>query len=116
MKLAIEKHAFLYLTAIQKQKKNKGKEMINSHLSLQPYFRPRENINLDSQRKIFALRSKMNNIEANFCSTNKIKKCDKCNIEIDNYHLFKCTRQNMKNITYDHILHGNVLEQKNAIQ
>ena len=58
----------------------------------------------------------MNNIEANFCSSTKIKKCDKCNLEIDNYHLCKCTRQNMKNITYDHILHGNVLEQKNAIQ
>ena len=90
--------------------------MIYSHLSLQPYFRPRENISLDSQRKIFALRGKISNIEANFCSTNKIKKCDKCNFVIDKYYLFKCTRQNIKNITYDQILHGNILEQKNVIQ
>lgn len=58
----------------------------------------------------------MNNLEAYFCSSAKIKKSDKCSLEIDNYHLFKCTRQNIKNITYDHILHGNILEQKNAIQ
>ena len=58
----------------------------------------------------------MNNIEANFCSSTDIKKCEKCNFEMDNYHLFKCTRKNIKNISYEHILNGTVLEQKNAIQ
>ena len=87
VKLSIEKLAFSYLIAIQKQKK-KGKEINYSNISLQPYFRPRENINLTSQREIFALRSKMNNIEANFCSSTEIRKCDKYNFEMDNYHLF----------------------------
>ena len=56
VKLAFEKHAISYLSAIQKQQ-NKGKESNHSHLSFQPYFRPRKNISLDSQRKIYALRS-----------------------------------------------------------
>ena len=76
VKFAVEKYAFSYLIAIQKQK-NKWKEIKYSHLALQPYFRPRENINLNSQRDIFALRTKINNIEANFSSTTEIKKCDK---------------------------------------
>ena len=58
----------------------------------------------------------MNHIKANFCSSTQVEKCDKCNFEIDNYHLFKCTRINTKNITYDHILNGTILEKKNALQ
>ena len=76
VKLAVEKHAFSYLIVIQKQK-NKGNQIKYSHLALQLYFRPRENINLNSQRDIFALRSKIINIEANFCSSTEIKKCKK---------------------------------------
>ena len=115
VKLAVEKHAFSYLIAIQKQK-NKGKEIKYSQLSLQPYLRPRENISLNSKRKKIALRSKMNKILANFCTSSKIKICEKCNFKIDNYHLFKCTRNNINNITYDQILNETVLEQKNAIE
>ena len=114
VKLSIEKLAFSYLIAIQKQKK-KGKEINYSNISLQPYFRPRENINLISQREIFALRSQMNNFEAKFCPSTQIKKCEKSHKNMDNYHLFKCSRKNIKNITYEHILNGTVLEQKNAI-
>ena len=91
--LSIERNAFNYLNAIRKQKQ-KGKEIKYSKLELQSYMIPRENINLKSQRDIFALRTKMNHIEANFCSSNDIKKCDKCNFEMDNSHLFKCIRKN----------------------
>ena len=58
----------------------------------------------------------MNHIKANFCSSTQIEKCKKCDIEMDNYHLFTCTRKNPMNITYDYILNGTILEQKNAIQ
>ena len=115
VKLAVEKRAFSYLIAIQKQK-NKEKEIKYSQLCLQPYLRPRENISLNSQRKIFALRSKMNQIEANFCTSSKIKICENCYLKMNNFHFFKCTRNNKNNITYDQILNGTVLEQKNAIE
>ena len=91
VKLAIEKNAFNYLISIQKQKQ-KGKEIIYKNLSLQPYLRPRENFNLKAQRQIFALRTKMSHVKTNFCSSKYIDKCDKCNFEMDNIHLFKCTR------------------------
>ena len=54
-------------------------------------------------------------IGANFCSSHEIEKCKKCNCELDNIHLFKCTRKNENNINYNHILNGTVLEQRNAI-
>ena len=105
---------FIYLTSIQNQKQ-KGKEIVYTDFVLQSYMIPRENFPLNSQRKIFALRTKMNHIKANFCSSKDIDKCDKCNCDIDNVHLFKCTRKNINNINYNHILNGTVLEQKNAI-
>ena len=58
----------------------------------------------------------MNQIEANFCTSSKIKICENCNFKMDNFHLFKCTRNNINNITNDQILNGTVLEQKNAIE
>ena len=58
----------------------------------------------------------MNHIKAIYCSSTQIEKCKKCDIEMDNYHLFKCTRKNPMKITYEHVLNGINLEQKNAIQ
>ena len=84
VKAAVEKHAMIYLTSIHKQK-YKGKEVIYSNLSIQPFFRPRENIRLKTQRKIFALRSKINHIKASFCYSTQIEKCKKFDIEMDNY-------------------------------
>ena len=34
---------------------------------------------------------------------------------MDNIHLFKYTRKNIKDINYNHILNGTILEQRNAI-
>ena len=110
-----DKHAFEYLICIQKQKL-KGREIKYPDFNMQPYFNSIENINLQSQREIFALRTQMNHIPANFGSSSQVKKCDKCNLEMNNQHLFKCTRINIENITYDHILNGNILEQKNALK
>ena len=112
--LSIERNAFNYLNAIKKQKQ-KGKEIKYSKLELQSYMIPRENINLKSQRDIFALRTKVNHIEANFYSSDKIKKCEKCYFEMNNSHLFKCIRKNENNINYNHILNGTVHEQRIAI-
>ena len=63
--LPIERNAFNYLNAIWKEKQ-KGKEIKYRQLEFQSYMIPRENINLKSQRELFALRTKMNHIEANF--------------------------------------------------
>ena len=57
----------------------------------------------------------MNHIKANFCSSTEIKKCEKCNFDLDNNHLFKCTKNNENNINYNQILNGTILEQRNAI-
>ena len=73
VKLAVEDMAFKYLIAIQKQKQ-KGENIDYKTLALQPYFRPRENIKLEEQREIFALRTQMNHIRANFCSSKDIEK------------------------------------------
>ena len=43
-------------------------------LLLHPDMRPRENIKLKSQRQIFALRTKIKQIKANFCSSKHIEK------------------------------------------
>ena len=96
VKHAIEQHAFSYLISIQKQKQ-KGRDTMYTNLVLEPYMIPRENFPLNSQRKIFALRTKINHIKANFCSSKDIDKCDKCNCDIDNVHLFKFTRRNINN-------------------
>ena len=58
----------------------------------------------------------MNHIPANFCSSSQVQKCEKCNSEMNNFHLFECTRKNINNITYNHILNGNILEQKIALK
>ena len=56
----------------------------------------------------------MNQIKANFCSRTKIPICDQCQNEIDNYLLFKCIREtkNSRNLNYNHVLNGTILEQK----
>ena len=115
VKLAIEKAAFTYLIGIQKQKQ-KGRNINYINFVLQPYFSPRENFKLEAQRELFALRTKMNYIPANFCSSKVINKCDKCQCEMDNEHLFNCTSKNPNNITYNHILNGTIFEQRNALQ
>ena len=79
------------------------------------FFRPRENIKLEAQRELFALRTKMNHIKANFCSSKEIEKCNKCQCEMDNEHLFKCTRRNPNDISYNHILNGTIIEQRYAL-
>ena len=114
VKAAVEKLAFTYLIGIQKQKQ-KGRNINYKNLSLQPYFRPREGFKLEAQREIFALRTKMNHIPANFCSSKNIRKCEKCQFEMDNEHLSNCTRINPDNINYNHILNGTVLDQRNAL-
>ena len=114
VKLAIEKLTFTYLIAIQKQKQ-RGRNINYTNFVLQPYFRPRDNIKLEAQRELFALRTKMNHIKANFCSSKEIEKCDKGQCEMDNGHLFKCTRRNPNDISYNHILNGTIIEQRYAL-
>ena len=84
-------------------------------LVLQSYLRPRNFFNLTIQRNMFAWRIKMTNIREKICSSKEIKKCEKCNCDLDNNHLFKCTRNNENNINYNQILNGTILEQRNAI-
>ena len=117
VKSAIENQAFKYLKTILKQKQ-KGRLINYTKFELQPYLRSKENIPIILQRQLFALRSQMNNIKANFCSRTKIPICDQCENEIDNNHLFKCMREtkNIKNINYNHILNGTILQKKSAIE
>ena len=82
---------------------------------LQPYMIPRENFDLKSQRKIFALRTKMNHIKQ-ILSPQKMQKSGvKCYEDMENIHLLKCTRINKKKaiiiITYlmEHYLNKEML-------
>ena len=74
-----------------------------------------ENIKLKAQRKLFALRTKMNHIKANFCSSQEIEKSNKCQCEIDNEHLFKCKRTNPNYISYKNILNGTIIQQRDGL-
>ena len=103
------------MICIQKQQL-KGREIRYSNFNIQPNFKSIENINLQYQREIFALRAQINHIPANFDSSSQVQKCLKCNSAMNNQHLFKCTRLNIKNTTYDHILNGNILQQQNALK
>ena len=47
VKNAVQKHAFEYFIAIQKQK-HKGRSIRYSHLNLQPYFRSKKNITIST--------------------------------------------------------------------
>ena len=102
---------------MESRKNNKkGRNINDINFVLQPYFSPRENFKLEAQRELFALRIKINHIPANFCSSKDLKKCDKCQCEMDNEHMFNCTRKNPNNITYNHILNGTIVEQRNSLK
>ena len=90
VKTKIESSAYCYLRAIQQQKE-KGKLIKYNKLIMQPYLRSKENFTLKEQQEMFAFRSQMNDIKANFCSRNKIEHCNKCLNEMNNNHLFQCT-------------------------
>ena len=101
VKSNIEKLAFSYLKAIQQQKEKRKLVKYNT-LSLQPYLRSKENLNLNEQQELFAFRCQMNNIKANFCSRNQIKNCNECLNGMDKYHMFQCTwKFDNKNYIYD---------------
>ena len=117
MRSSIEQAAFCYLKAIHKQKQ-KGRQINYHNLILQPYLRSNENFKLKEQQELFAMRSQMNNLKANFCSRQQIENCDKCEKKMNNEHLFECTwkTNNLNNITYEQLLNGTILEQKQGIK
>ena len=107
---------FTYLIAIQKQKQ-KGRNINYTNFVLQPSFRPRENIKFEAQRHLFALKTKINHIKANFFSSKKINFfLINVKSEMINEHLFKCTRRNPNDISYNHILNGTILEKKKCLK
>ena len=60
----------------------------------------------------------MNHIKANFCSRTQIEQCNICCEDLNNDHIFKCTREgrNFNNINYNHILNGTLIQQKQGIE
>ena len=57
----------------------------------------------------------MNHIPANFCSSKDIKKCDKCQYEMDNEHLVWCKYMNEESeFKYMNILNGDLEDKINT--
>ena len=56
----------------------------------------------------------MNHIKAIFCSKTQIEQCNICRHDLNNDHIFKCTREesNFNNINYNHNFNGTLIQQK----
>ena len=77
------------------------------------YLLPNAILKIDEQRGIFALRNRMNNIPANFCSSEENKERCKCgNIET-NEHIYNCIYLNGESVETPF---GTVIEMKSILK
>ena len=68
----------------------KGKEIVYTKLEMQEYLLPNNELNIEDQRMIFALRNKMNTLPANFCRRKENKEKCVCGENEENEHIYNC--------------------------
>ena len=122
VKNACQKACFSSLLR-EKQKLSKGKEISYTNFEMQKYFQPGQNLNTDSVRKIFRIRSRDLPIKGNFPNNHSDLTCPmmECN-EVENQrHLWKCQFLSAKNTLcmsgseYDDIFGDDVGKQKTVM-
>ena len=107
--------AFEYLL---KKRGRKGCEIQYKEFEMATYLLPNAVLKIDEQRGIFALRNRMNNIPANFCSSEENKERCKCgNIET-NEHIYNCIYLNGESVEtpFEKIYEGTVIEMKSILK
>ena len=112
VKKAIQERALEYL--VEKQG-SKGQEISWKELKMADYLLPsNQNISLDEQRSIFAIRNRMVNIPLNFPNGKEVEECPCGQIE-DMKHIYQCKLWNQENEmnkpNYEQIFSDNISEQ-----
>ena len=83
--------AFQYLTEI-KNSHSKSKELVYHELSLQDYLKPGNELSIQDKKFIFAARSNMLELNANFKNGKSDISCRVCGMDEENQrHLMKCS-------------------------
>ena len=115
----IQKKAMKCLKA--KQKKGSQGKIINydNQPEMQEYLLPNDLLTLETQRKLFKFRTRMNFLPSNFPTTNSKLNCEgPCNNEITNEHLYDCNilDENDENeLNYRDIFNGTIENKKRVL-
>ena len=80
VKEKVRQIAFQYLMQI-KQSHTKAKDLDYHQLALQEYLKPEDDLSINEKRFIFAARSNMLDLHANFKLGKSDTKCRKCGLE-----------------------------------
>ena len=109
-----EKCKNLALEYLLKKRGSKGKEIIYKEIQTAEYLLPNEELNIDEQRTIFAIRNRMIDIPANFVSSEQNNTKCICK-EIENLkHIYECKYLNKEivKVEFNKIYNGTIKEQK----
>ena len=113
LKISIQKRAYEYLI---NKRGSKGQEINYSELKMAEYLLPGyENISIDEQRSIFAIRNHMIDMPSNFPSGKEIEFCI-CEQEMNMKHLYICkywcTDEDNDKSPFEMIFEENISEQR----
>ena len=108
----------LALEYLMRKRGSKGREILYKEIETAEYLLPNNELNIEDQRTIFAIRNRMINIPSNFVSKEKNNiKCICENIE-EMKHIYECQYLNetKPDIQYEAIFHGTIHEQKKILK
>ena len=96
----------------------KGQEIKYTDIQIAEYLLPNNELNIEDQREIFAIRNRMINIPSNFISREKNENKCVCGNKEEMKHIYECTNLNMKKVEvrYEKIFNGTITEQKQILQ
>ena len=106
-----EESAYRYL---MKKRGKKGMQIIYQEIKMSEYLLPNEQLSIDDQRDIFALRNKMTDIPSNFLSEkNNTSKCC-CGTKEEMEHVYYCKYLNKEKteVRYEEMYGENIDEIK----
>ena len=108
----------IFLEYLLKNRGSKGKEIIYTEIQTDEYLLPNNEITIEKQGKIFAIRHRMIDIPANFIAKEKnYNKCF-CNEIEEMKHIYECKFLNKRSpdIKFEHIYHGTISERKKILK
>ena len=95
-----------------KNKKTKRKKYKSHKLCPTALFKANGKYKIWNPQRIVCTRNKNGPYQS---LSREIEKCNKCQCEMDNENLFKSTRRNPNDKSYNHILNWTIIEQRNAL-
>ena len=106
------------LEYLMRKRGSKGKEIQYTDIETAEYLLPNNDLNIEDQRMIFAIRNRMIDIPSNFISKERNNaKCICSKIE-EMKHIYECEYLNEKkpDIQYEAIFNGTITEQKKVLK